>query len=90
MVKDRKFVFGCVLIAAIAGAWLWKSPDSPLAPPKKPDRPVLHAIMNIGRYAARLGLWLALAGDQPSSQQHVVHAKIGEDGSPTVDNGSCW
>jgi hypothetical protein len=89
MMNNRKFLIGLVLLAALAGVWLWKSPDSPLAP-KKPDRPVLHAIVRLSRYAARLGLWIALCGEDQSSQPQMAHAKIGEDGSPTIDNGSCW
>lgn len=89
MKYSRKIVAG-VLLAACAGWWLWTSPSSPIAPPKKPDRPVLNAILNVGRMAARLGLWIALCGDRPSSNQMVVHAKIGDDGAPAIDNGACW
>lgn len=89
MTQNRRLMFGLVLAAAVAGVWLWKSPESPLAP-KKPDRPALKALLNIGRFAAKLGLWVALCGEDNKAQPQMVHARIGEDGASTLDNGNCW
>lgn len=86
-----------VLVVAVAlGWWLGHSPASPVGPPAKPDRPVLHAFGRIARTAARLGLWMAVAGEKAperttrDERQMVRAPAVGIDGLPELDHAEGW
>lgn len=85
--KNPKTMAVVVLVVLAA---MWLSQAAKPTPPERPDRPVVRALVNIARIAARFGLWIALCADDRSSQPQMLHAKIGEDGAPTIDNGACW
>lgn len=84
-----------MLVAAIVGAsvawWAATSPSSPVNP--TPPRPVLHAVAKLVRSAARLGLWIALCGEEaPKPKEHQPHPRMVQaaDAMPRVDHSEGW
>ena len=90
---DRPVLVALVL-AVVFGWWLGHSPASPVGPPAPPDRPVLTAFARLTRTAARLGLWFALAGEQPPApedrQQLVRAPRVDADGHRVIDHAEGW
>lgn len=91
MVVDRK-TLAAFFCAVALGWWLGSSPASPVRPDPRPARPVLHGLAKLGALAARLGLWVALAGEEAPVVQSVLHPeREGQDRqgivqAPTVDS----
>lgn len=92
MTLDRRLVW--MLVAAVAlGWWLGSSPSSPVAPPREPDRPVVRAIAQVVRLAARWGLWAALLAEPPpppESAERVARHVYDADGHPVIDHAEGW
>ena len=90
---DRSAVVALVLAVAL-GWWLGHSPASPVGPPSVPDRPVVKAVGRLARFAARWGLWMALAAEKspdPEQRQQLVHApQVDAEGHPRVDHREGW
>ena len=91
---DRKTV-GMALGIVVLAWWLNTSPLSPLAPPAPPPkRPVLHALGKLASAAARIGLWVTLAGERPAEEpprDHLVKAPaVDADGHRVIDNSEGW
>ena len=91
---DRSHVVALVL-AVTLGYWLGHSPASPVGPPAPPDRPVIHAVGRLARFAARWGLWVALAAEKPPAEpeqrQQLVHApRFDAEGHPVIDHREGW
>lgn len=89
----RLVVVTSVVVAGLTW-WLATSPKSPVNP--HPQRPVVTALARLVRTAARLGLWMALAGEeapkpkeQANERQRLVQA-AGVDGIPRVDHSEGW
>lgn len=93
MTIDRKTIVILVL-ATVLGWWLGSSPASPVNPHPVPDRPVLSALARLTRTAARLGLWFALAGEQPPEpvdrQQLVQSPRVDANGHRVIDHAEGW
>jgi hypothetical protein len=93
MLIDRKMLT-VVLVAVAIGWWLGSSNRSPLNPHPVPDRPVLSALVRVTRSLARLGLWVALAGEQtppPEPSQQLVRApSVDADGHRILDHREGW
>ena len=90
MLIDRKLV-SIVLVCLAIGWWLGSSPSSPINP--TPQRPVLQAVGRLARIAARLGLWMAMAAEQPpqADGRQLVHAPaVDAEGHRVVDHGEGW
>ena len=87
--RDIKPLLALVVIVAALAWWAGTSPDSPIRPePPKPDRPVLRFVAKV----AKMFLWVAMVAErQPGSDEvQLVHARIGSDGHPVLDNGRSW
>lgn len=89
MIADRKLATA-VFVALAVGWWLGSSPSSPVNP--TPQRPILKAMAKLTRAAARLGLWVAVAGSSPAEQEdaRIVHQVYDERGNRVVDHGEGW
>ena len=90
---DRPVLVALVLAVAL-GWWLGHSPASPVGPPARPDRPVVKAVGRLARFAARWGLWMALAAEtppQPEDRQQLVRApRVDADGHRVIDHAEGW
>jgi hypothetical protein len=93
MIVDRKTV-AVVLCALAVGWWLGASPASPVNPHPVPDRPVLSALVRATRSLARIGLWVALAGEkapEPEPAQQLVRApSVDSAGHRILDHREGW
>lgn len=93
MTIDRK-TLAVFAVAVAIGWWLGSSPSSPVNPNPAPARPVLSAVARLTRAAARLGLWVALAGEQPPpeepAQQLVKAPSVDADGHRILDHREGW
>lgn len=81
-----------LLAAVVLGWWLGSSPASPINPHPVPDRPVLTAFVRLAKIAAKLGLWAALAAEQPPEerQQLVQTRRVDAEGHPVIDHAEGW
>jgi formate-dependent nitrite reductase membrane component NrfD len=94
--RYRHVMYSILLAVGIAaGFWLGSSPASPVNP--NPPRPVLRAFAGLIRTAARLGLWIAIAGEQQpvetsrGRQQLATRpTRYDADGHPIVDHAEGW
>ena len=90
----KSVLFSLLLVVGlVVGFWAGASPSSPVNP--NPPRPVAHALARVVRLGARLGLWMALAGEQPPAapeqRQQLVHApQVDSEGHPRVDHREGW
>ena len=91
---DRRLIVAALVVAVAAGFWLGSSPSSPVNP--NPPRPVLTALARAVRTAARLGLWIAVAGEKPPAaqtedrQQLVRAPRVDAEGHPVIDHREGW
>lgn len=91
MILDRRTLW--IVVAALAvGWWLGSSPASPVAPPREPDRPLVRAVVQVVRLAARWGLWAAVLADPPPAESvpRVVRHVYDADGHPVIDHAEGW
>lgn len=83
-----------LVLGLLVGYWSATSPRSPVHPDPVPGRPVLSAFVRLTRTAARLGLWFALAGEQPPAeeprQQLVKAPSVDADGHRIIDHAEGW
>ena len=83
-----------LVVALALGWWLGHSPASPVGPPAPPDRPVLTALGKLARFAAKYGLWIALAAEKPPApedrQQLVRAPRVDSDGHRVIDHAEGW
>ncbi len=92
MKLDRSTLQALVVALAL-GWWLGHSPASPVGPPAPPDRPVLTALGKLARFAAKYGLWIALAAEeppQPAPEQLVRSPRRDADGHQVIDHAEGW
>lgn len=94
--RHRHVMYAILLAVGIgAGFWLGSSPASPVNP--NPPHPVRRAFAGAIRAAARFGLWVAIAGEQPPvvksrERQQLANnpTRYDADGHPIVDHAEGW
>ena len=88
---DRKTVWVVVLALAL-GWYLGHSPASPVGPPARPDRPILRALADVVRVAARWGLWVAVfAEPAPARAEQLVRVPaVDAEGHRVIDHAEGW
>ena len=80
---DHRQTIAAAIVCLALGWWLATSPESPVRPDPRPDRPVLTFLARV----AKLGLWVMLAGEQP---QQPTSNYIAQHGPHALNHGEGW